>query len=104
MLGHSRSGGADDRVSEWELMRIELDAQNGEGPRIRMGFFAAPQGRGWTTFAWSPDPARGVSFFNAANDYPQHIRYWREGKLLNAEISSLNGDNAKRWSFAPAPR
>ena len=100
MMGSSRSGKGD-QLGSWEFMRIEADADNGDGPIIRMAFRAAPQGRGWTTFAWSPVAGPGVSFFNAANDYPQRIRYWREGRLLKAEIAMLDGSEAQRWTYEP---
>ncbi len=38
-------------------------------------------------------------FANAAHDYPQRIRYWREGETLNAEISLLDGSKAMRWQY-----
>lgn len=100
MLGSSRSGSGD-RVTEWEAMRIELGADNGDGPLIRMAYRASPQGQGWTTFAWSPDHRAGVSFSAATHDYPQRIRYWREGDLLKAEISLLDGSRARQWTFTP---
>ena len=81
------------------MLAIELDEPNGEGPTIRMAFVAAPNGMGWTTFAWSPSDASGVTFFNAANDYPQRVRYWREGDELKAEISLLDGSNPTQFAF-----
>jgi hypothetical protein len=95
MLGTSRSGSGD-RVTEWEALRIERDAASG------MAYRASPQGRGWTTFAWSADGRAGLTFTNAAHDYPQRIRYWREGALLKAEISLLDGSRARQWTFRSA--
>ena len=98
MLGSGRTGDANG-VRSFEFMRIELDEPNGEGPTFRMAFVAAPNGRGWTTFAWSPRDTPRVSFFNTANDYPQRVRYWREGGELRAEISLLDGSNATQFAF-----
>ena len=98
MLGSGRTGNANG-VRSFEFMRIELHEPNGEGPTIRMAFVAAPNGMGWTTFAWSPSDASGVTFFNAANDYPQRVRYWREGDELKAEISLLDGSNPTQFAF-----
>ena len=98
MLGSGRAGVGTD-VSSWEHMRIALAEPNGEGPAVRMAFLAAPQGAGWTTFGWSPSDDAGVTFHNAANDYPQRVRYWRDGELLKAEISLADGSNATRWTF-----
>lgn len=97
MLGSGRTG-IGDQLATWENMRIALAEPIGEGP-IRMVFWAAPGGIGWTAFAWSPAGDEGVTFHNAANDYPQRVRYWREGELLNAEISLEDGTRPMRWSF-----
>ena len=98
MLGSGRTGDASG-VRSFEFMRIELDEPNGDGPVIRMAFVAAPNGRGWTMFAWSPSDKPGVSFSNAANDYPQRVRYWLEGDELKAEISLLDGSNPTQFAF-----
>jgi hypothetical protein len=47
--------------------------------------------------------ARSVSFEDAAHDYPQRIRYWREGDALLAETSLLDGSKAMRWRFHSTP-
>ena len=92
MMGSGRSGDAA-KVASWEFMRIERDD---EGLR----FSASPGGTGWTRFASASDPGEGVTFVNPANDYPQRVRYWREGELLKAEISQLDGSREMGWSFA----
>lgn len=97
MLGSSRTGrGA--TVTGWEAMQIMLD-QPGEGTTAKMAFWASPGGQGRTMFAWAPSDQPGVTFVNGANDYPQRIRYWREGELLNAEISLADGSKPMRWTF-----
>lgn len=98
MLGSGRAGVGED-VTSWETMRIALDEPAGELPTVRMAFVAAPGGTGWTLFAWSPSPETGVTFHNAANDYPQRVRYWREGELLKAEVSLADGTRPTRWTF-----
>ena len=98
MLGSGRAGTAD-QVTSWESMRIALDEPNGDGPVIRMAFAASPNGKAWTTFAWSPSEESGVAFHNVANDYPQRVRYWREGELLRAEVSLADGTRPTRWTF-----
>lgn len=92
MMGSGRTGNGD-AVSSWEFMRIERG--DGGAPT----FSASPGGAGWTAFASAVDPGGGVTFVNPANDYPQRVRYWREGELLNAEISLEDGSQAMRWSF-----
>lgn len=98
MLGSGRTGDANG-VRSFEFMRIELEEPNGDGPVVRMAFVAAPNGRGWTMFAWSPRDEPGVSFFNAANDYPQRVRYWLEADELRAEISLSDGSNPTQFAF-----
>ena len=100
MVGSGRRGEGD-RLGEWEVMRIALSEPQGEGPALRMAFAAAPGGTGWTTFAWSPGDDAGVAFHNAANDYPQLIRYWREGSNLNARISMADGSRPVQWTYRP---
>jgi hypothetical protein len=95
MLGYGRSG-AGERVNEWESMQIGL--QKGEAA-VRMGYWAAPGGNDRTLFAWTPSNQPGVTFYNAAHDYPQRIRYWREGRYLMAETSLQDGRNPKRWRY-----
>lgn len=100
MMGSGRRGSGE-KVGEWEFMRIALDEPNGDGPVVRMGFSAAPGGRGWTLFAWSPDEAKGVTFYNVANDYPQVVHYWRDGARLKGRISMADGSRPVEWDYAP---
>lgn len=95
MLGSGRTivGG---RLQDWETMQIMLpDQKTGAG----MVFWASPRGGARTAFAWSPGGAEGLTFLNTAHDYPQRIRYWRDGKLLNAEISMADGSRPMRWTY-----
>jgi hypothetical protein len=98
MFGSSRTGSGD-TILEWEALRIERNAQNGEGPAVRLGYFAAPGGRPWMRFAWSRRGGPGITFYNVANDYPQRIRYWRERDKLMAEIALEDGSKARRWRY-----
>jgi hypothetical protein len=40
-----------------------------------------------------------IIFVNPAHDYPQRIRYWQDGRRLNAEISLKDGSRAMRWLY-----
>lgn len=100
MLGSGRRGEGE-VLGEWEIMRIALAEPNGNGPAIRMAFVAAPRGTGWTTFAWSPGEGEGIAFYNLANDYPQLVHYWRDGKNLRARISMADGSRPMEWNYAP---
>jgi hypothetical protein len=102
MLGMSRTGSGG-RVSEWESMQIVLnDETASDHAVVRMAFWAAPGGKDRTVFAWSPSRQAGVTFYNVAHDYPQRIRYWREGAALMAEISMADGSRTMRWRYTRA--
>ena len=94
MLGSSRSG-TGDKLELWEMMQIEAMPQS-----PGMAFWAAPNGSNRTMFAWSPATEPGVTFVNPTNEYPQRIRYWREGEHLHAEISLSDGSKPVRWRFS----
>ena len=64
-----------------------------------MTFWASPNGAPRTPFVLEPGEGSGVTFVNPDNDYPQRVRYWREGELLRAEISLRDGSNATSWTF-----
>ena len=60
---------------------------------------AQPGGAATTSFPEAERGADYVEFRNAANDFPQRIRYWREGAALKAEISMMDGSGKVEWSF-----
>ena len=100
MLGSGRSGKGEQLIG-WEVMQIVTNQTADERPVVRMAFWGAPNGSNRTMFAWSPGSGPGVTFFNAGHDYPQRIRYWREGRELIAEISLKDGSKAQRWRYVP---
>lgn len=94
----SRRGGL---IVERESMRIVRSAT--VDPEIpSMSFQATPAGRPATSFAWVPSDAPGLTFLNAAHDYPQRIQYWREGRHLIAEIAAADGSKSRRWRYSPS--
>jgi hypothetical protein len=98
MMGSGRSG-VGDRLSDWETMQILLDYDLGGQSIVRMVFIGAPKGKNGTVFAWSPSKDPGLTFGNQAHDYPQRIRYWREGEELVAEIALADGTRPVRWRY-----
>jgi len=64
-----------------------------------MAFWGSPEGKGRTMFTWVPAKEAGVTFINALHDYPQRIRYWREGEELLAEVSLADGSKPVRWRY-----
>ena len=97
MIGYGWSGTAQ-RVTEWEAMQITVE-QDARNPGVRMAYWASPGGTDRTLFTSSPGPESGVTFTNAAHDYPQRIRYWRDGRYLMAETSLKDGSKPKRWRY-----
>lgn len=92
MLGVARSGtGA--RLMMWEQTQIRLNAQG------KLAFYAMPRGAPASEFPVVSQTATSIIFENKAHDYPQRIRYWRDGALLKAEISLADGSKAYGWTM-----
>lgn len=92
MLGGGRSGRSD-ALRSWEVMQIEQTADG------KLTFYAQPKGAPRVAFPMASVGDREMVFLNAAHDYPQRIRYWREGMDLLAEISLADGSKAIRWHY-----
>ncbi len=97
MIGAARIG-RDDRVTVFEHMRI---IQKDDGTLV---FFAQPFGRPAAEFPMVDRGNATIEFANPAHDYPQRIRYWREGDRLRARISRMDGSNAEEWDYGPMGR
>lgn len=94
MLGVSRSGFGP-QLQDWEVSQIRFK------PDGSISYFAQSEGRSAVEFPLVLISAEAVEFANPANKYPQRIRYWRQGRLLMAEISKLDGSDVIRWNFRP---
>ncbi len=92
MLGLSRTGFGP-QLQNWEAMQIQ---QRRDGTMV---FVVQLQGRTPVEFPMVLVSEQAVEFANPANDYPQRIRYARQGKLLVAEISLLDGSKPMRWNY-----
>ena len=70
-----------------------------------MFFHAEPVNQKPTDFRMAKFDAamRSVTFEDRSHDYPQRVRYWREGETLLAETSLLDGSKAMRWTFHRMP-
>ena len=99
MLGSGRSG-TGGVLDSWEVMQIEKSpADDPAGSKLT--FYGAPSGKVRTPFHWVASSEKDVTFLNADHDFPQRIRYWREGRELVAEISLKAGTKAQRWRYVP---
>lgn len=92
MLGFSRAGRGD-VLREWEFIRIAPDASGA------VAYHAQPGGRPPVAFRLVAHDAASVTFENPAHDFPQRIRYVREGDRLTATISRRDGSNAISWTY-----
>ena len=97
MMGSGRNG-AGDVLINWETMQITVEET--DDPAVApMAFWGSPEGKNRTMFAWVSGKEPGVTFINATHDYPQRIRYWRDGEALLAEISLADGSKPVRWRY-----
>ena len=92
MLGHSRSG-AGDRLREFEYLRVQAGE---DGVPV---YIAQPGGQAPTLFKLVARDAASATFENAAHDYPQRIRYVRDGDVMTATISLIDGSKAVSWVY-----
>ena len=84
-----------------EHERMEIVHAETDDPAIPwMTFWATPSNGARTRFDWVASLEPGLTFVNASHDYPQRIRYWREGKYLMAEIALADGSKARRWRYS----
>lgn len=91
-IGSGRSGRGD-TLRSWEAMQIIRGADG------KLTFWASPNGAPRVQFSLVSQGAREVVFANPAHDYPQRVRYWREGELLKAEVALADGTQAEGFTF-----
>lgn len=94
MLGAAR-GGDGDRLVLFEHTRIVRRVDG------TLAFVAQPFGRLPAEFPMVASNATMIEFANPAHDYPQRIKYWRDGKRLKAQISLADGSKAQEWDYTP---
>ena len=94
MIGASREGRGE-MLRTWESIRILRTADGS------LAYVPMPNGGAPVEFALTNQGTQSIEFANPAHDFPQRIRYWREGDTLNAEISLIDGGRAIRWSYTP---
>jgi hypothetical protein len=92
LLGYSRSGQGE-TVREFEHLRIQAGT---DGVPV---YWASPGGRAVVGFRLVSASGTEVVFENPQHDFPQRIRYRRDGDALVATISAIDGSNAKSWTY-----
>lgn len=92
MLGYSRTGRGE-VVREWEFIRVQAGA---DGVPV---YWGSPGGRPAVGFRLSARDAASATFENPGHDFPQRIRYVRDGDTMTATISAIDGSNAISWTY-----
>jgi hypothetical protein len=92
MIGASRSG-VGEKLVFWEHMRIMREDDGA------LAFWAISGDQQPVRFGLTKIASSEIIFENADHDYPQRVRYWRQGKELKAQISLLDGSKAVNFSF-----
>ena len=94
MIGASREGQGE-TLRTWEAIRILRK------PDGTLAYIPMPNGGAPVEFALVRQDAQSIEFANPAHDFPQRIRYWRDGDTLHAEIALIDGSRAIEWSYTP---
>ena len=92
MLGHSRSGRGE-ALREFELLRLQAGE---DGVPV---YLAQPGGAPAVPFRLTAHDANSATFDNPGHDFPQRIRYQRNGESMTATISAIDGTHAMSWTF-----
>ena len=92
LLGYSRSGRGE-TVREFEHLRIQAGT---DGVPV---YWASPGGRPAVPFRLVSATSTEAVFENPQHDFPQRIRYRRDGDALVATISAIDGSNAMSWTY-----
>lgn len=92
MMGYSWTGQGTN-ISEYEYLRL----QSGENDEIV--YLALPNGRAGVGFYLSRTEGTSATFENPTHDFPQLIRYVRNGDVMVATISKMDGSNAMSWTY-----
>ena len=92
MLGLSRSGRGG-TMREYEFLRIQAGA---DGVPV---YHASPGGRAPVGFRLVARDGSSATFENPQHDYPQRIHYRRDGDMMVATISAIDGSNPTSWTY-----
>ena len=92
MLGVGRTT-RDGIVREFEFLRLQAGA---DGVPV---YWGSPNGATPVGFRLSQAGPATATFDNPAHDYPQRIRYRRDGDALIATISAIDDSHATSWTY-----
>lgn len=94
MFGIARTGFGQ-QLQSWQAVQIRFK------PGGRVSLFVQAEGAAPVEFPLVLISEEAIEFANPAHGYPQRIRYWRQGKLLMAEASRIDGSDVTRWNYRP---
>jgi hypothetical protein len=92
MLGTGRTV-HDGTLREYEFIRLQAGA---DGVPI---YWGSPNGATPVGFRLTRAGASSATFDNPDHDYPQRIRYRRDGAALVATISAIDDSHATSWTY-----
>jgi len=92
LIGYGRSGKKSGTAS-FEHLRIAPDADG------VLTYWAAPGGGAATAFRLTQSGDHSATFDAPDHDYPQRIRYRRDGDTMTATISLIDDSRAISWEF-----
>ena len=92
MMGFSWTGGGA-TIREYEYLRVQEAEDNG------VMYLAQPNGGPGVGFFLVQADGRSATFENPTHDFPQRIRYQRDGDVMVATISRMDGSNAMSWTY-----
>src|SRR3954471_11780867 len=92
MLGGGRAI-HDGSVREYEFLRLQAGA---DGVPV---YWGSPNGVTPVGFRLTQAGPSSATFDNPAHDYPQRIRYRRDGDALVATISAIDDSHAMSWTY-----
>ncbi|MGK2857979.1 MAG: DUF6265 family protein [Thermoanaerobaculia bacterium] len=93
MIGAGRTVGGG-KTKFFEFLRIEQRDHE-------LVYVAMPRGGKPVEFTMGKMKDQRVVFENFEHDFPQTIKYWRDGAKLCARVEG-EGQDAEEWCFAPA--
>lgn len=94
MFGIARTGFGQQLLS-WQSAQIRFKLGG------QVSLFVQAQGGTPVEFPLVLISEEAIEFANPSHGYPQRIRYWRQGKLLMAEASRIDGSEVTRWNYRP---
>jgi hypothetical protein len=94
MLGVEREGFGP-QVEGWQVQRIQRK------PGGMLVLIVQPKGGAAVEYTLTVASEEAIEFANPLHDYPQRIRWWRQGQLLMAEMSRIDGSQPTRLNYRP---